>query len=723
MDTFITGKIISIKKIGEENHFFDMELQTRHGLIHVIHAFDIKLKVGDSISSSGTEKRKGVYVLNSVPQVETYSDIASIKDAFRTACNSKISEYKLNYLLDHLQTKGPDLIEVINREAVDFLEGETVKEWEMFCMEIDMHIFTIKKIFSYWKNNYLVRRLMIIGIPMEEIKKAAVRMNHNDIHKQAICNPFMVRPLSMQTCHTVCGRVGISEKTIESWGENFLTISGVVREIDTVCSRMMWASLPISKAYKLGQYANDVCKYYNFQNIHGHLYAPEMADWETVILNKVCSYKLPVDINYRTSLKSELNDEQFTAAKLIASKPVCMVSGGAGVGKTTLVTKLIKEFTFNGMNYAVCAFTGKATSRVKKLLGESCKCYTIHMLMNMLKSKRIKVDILIMDEASMINTELLAKLFSLIDDDARLIFIGDHNQLQPIGAGEPFINMLKTNLPKMVLKTDCRRHDNSKLKQLVHELNDERKNPDLTEYFNQDESCRFHGLVGFDEDLMEDIFLDGVQVCKGIIKSYIDLYGIKNITILSPTNANLAQLNEICRSFFVPQNHASIIDKNNKTWFVGDRVMMTENCYDIEVMNGEEGHIVGIEKDEVVIKFGEHEHNFKTSWSNFQESNIDTRVIELSWAITIHKSQGSEWDYVILYMHNNSKPDNFHTRNMIFTAITRSRMKLDVVGPSLDILQQCLHKPSLPRHSALSRLINERLVEQELREQNVSEEE
>lgn len=408
-----------------------------------------------------------------------------------------------------------------------------------------------------------------------------------------------------------------------------------------------------------------------------------------------CRIEDPLEIEEQEGL----DKDQEEAVKIAARYSLCCVTGRAGTGKSTTIRALVKMFMKNGLSIVIASFTGKAVARDREILkGLTDQVTTIHMLLGALK-KGLRPNVVIIDEASMLSTPLFSKLCRCIllnKDDIRLVFIGDINQLLPIEYGNIFTAMMdkKSEVSTVVLNTDHRR-----------EQSEDGKLPDVLEYAIQ-------GLVYTKDSPDYGIsFLKGESYVEELVNTYMDMkIADTELTILVPYVKCLT-LNEIFRNKLKDQ--PSITDAWGNVWYVGHRIMAKTNRYDIDVMNGEEGRILHVDTEQgfVSCQFGENVYDIPTTNTTEVKEfsdNIDeiedplskvplsTQVICESWCITIHKSQGSEWNYVILYIPDTSS-NFFITRNLYYTACSRAKKRLDVIsGVSCPALQKLVK--NIPSH-------------------------
>lgn len=366
---------------------------------------------------------------------------------------------------------------------------------------------------------------------------------------------------------------------------------------------------------------------------------------------------------------------------------------------TTVIGEVIYNLELMEIPYMVASFTGKAVARIREVIKRKTPA-TMHRLIAKAGSVP-PFKYLIIDEASMVTADLFYEFGKTFKWDFRVLFVGDPNQLQPIGWGDLFSQMISSGLvPTYSLNTNHRSDTDGtngikinsegliRYRQSIKTQGNPHENNEYEEPFSFSMAPNFSILEGN----MDNVF--------GIIRAmYQRQVDSSRLTIITPYNRDLRELNSTYQQIY-NDGKPSIIDCKGQVWMVGDRVMMKDNNYEINVMNGEEGIVRDIlddgedeEAPKIVIEFedGAH-HKFNTIYKDedYGESPTDTyklkkvltvKQLQHSFAVTVHKSQGSEWDFVIIYV-----PPNFNTvtsflnANLVYTSITRARRAVWMIG-------------------------------------------
>lgn len=404
-------------------------------------------------------------------------------------------------------------------------------------------------------------------------------------------------------------------------------------------------------------------------------------------------------------------EEQYEAIKSALNEKVIILTGGPGTGKTTVIKGIIQCYDAflkatnkkqHESNYILTAPTGRAAKRLSESTGLKAK--TIHSLLGWMgeeefeynASNQLEGKILIVDEFSMVDVWLANRLLKAVPSDMKVIFVGDEDQLPSVGPGQVLSDLLRSEqIPISRLTEIYRQKEDSFIIKLAHKI----KNNEIDD-LNLTKKDDFNFIECKQEQVL--------SVIEQIVKKAVERgYQKKDIQILAPmykTNVGIHQLNNTLQNIFNPddENMRSIqhFDQILKT---GDKVIQLVNQPEKQVFNGDIGEIVAIKKateteskkEEVVVDYD----GLLVSYTK-QELN----QIMLAYAISIHKSQGSEFPIVILPVVKAFK--RMLVKKLLYTAITRSKTSLIICGERDALIDGLLKEDHYDRKTTLVERIN-----------------
>jgi len=371
--------------------------------------------------------------------------------------------------------------------------------------------------------------------------------------------------------------------------------------------------------------------------------------------------------------KLVLADSQQQAIRVALASKVLVITGGPGVGKTTLVNSILKILGAKTAAIALCAPTGRAAKRLSESTGLEAK--TIHRLLETdprtgafrrTKEAPLDCDLLVVDETSMVDVPLMRALLRALPDQAALLLVGDVDQLPSVGPGQVLADIIASGaVPAVRLTEVFRQVAESRIIVNAHRIN-QGLMPDLTSVENGD----FFFIDAADPE-------EGVRKLLAIVRQRIPKrFGfdpIRDIQVLCPMNRGglgARSLNiELQTALNSPGE--TRVERFGWTFCPGDKVMQVENDYDKEVYNGDHGVVsrIDMEEGELTVDFDGRELIY-----GFGE--LDELV--LAYATTIHKSQGSEYPAVVIPLSTQHYP--MLQRNLVYTGVTRGKRLVVLVG-------------------------------------------
>lgn len=389
--------------------------------------------------------------------------------------------------------------------------------------------------------------------------------------------------------------------------------------------------------------------------------------------------------------------QKETLAKILNDK-VAIITGGPGTGKTTIVKGIIKMFNKlnnvkNDPSILLLAPTGRAAKRLKEANG--LEAYTIHKALgydytgefSFNEFNRLPYDLIIIDEASMIDIELAYHLLEAINTFSQVIFIGDENQLPSVGPGEFLHDLINSKAFSIYRLTEVMRQvaDSNIIKLANMILN---QNLDFNIF-------KEHREVFFYQADKTNL----LNVIKRIMDNYLSKGNVlNNLQILIPLYQGVVGINEVNKFIQTNYNpHKEVMIKHGDlTFYPDDKVLQLQNDPEKGIMNGDIGYIVDIFADSVGV-------DFTGKIVRLASSDLDN--LTLAYAISIHKSQGSEYENVIFPIL--SSYSLMLKRKLIYTAITRAKQKLIILG-DLELLK---HKSKIKeqlRNTSLMEFLEEK---------------
>ena len=420
-----------------------------------------------------------------------------------------------------------------------------------------------------------------------------------------------------------------------------------------------------------------------------------------------------------------LDEMQSTAVKSAITAGVAVITGGPGTGKTTTINTIIRYFEGEGMEIRLAAPTGRAAKRMTETTGYEAQ--TIHRLLELSgmpeddregqlihfernAENPLEADVIIIDEMSMVDIHLIHSLLMAVTAGTRLILVGDENQLPSVGPGNVLRDIIRSGqFPVVELKKIFRQASESDIVVNAHKIN----KGEQVEINNK--SRDFFFLKRYDADIIIRVVIALIQEK---LPKYVEAKPFE-IQVLTPMRKGLLgveRLNQILQRYLNPPDASKKEREVGQGLFrEGDKVMQVRNNYQLEweirgrygipiekgvgVFNGDTGIIKTInefaETAEVEFEDGR--------WAEYSFKQLDE--LELAYAVTIHKSQGSEYPAVIIPLL--SGPRMLMNRNLLYTAVTRARKCVTVVGSEETFREMIRNEKQQRRYSSLDLRIQE----------------
>ena len=701
----LTGEIIKVRYINEDNGYSVFDLNTSDGEIKIVGIFD-SVNIGESLEVEGEftyDNKYGEQLNVTSYRKKLPSSVVEIERYLSSGIIATIGPKNAGYIVEKFGKKSLDivfdetdrLIEVrgIGKKSIEKIK-KSVEELRFsknilfYLSGLGISLSLSKKIYSIFRedtleiineNPYkLIKNVKGIGfLKADEIalknnldKTSPYRIESAIIYiltQKAINFGHVFYPKDKLT-EEVSSLIGIEKNLIEPIYMNLLLSSDIIVDNSFDEPNIYLDYLYISESYIASKLA-------------------KMA------LNEDFKILFNIDKEVKKSIENQsikLSEIQIDAIKSCFEENISIITGGPGTGKTTIINTISKIFIENGYNISLCAPTGRAAKRIEETTGIEAK--TIHRMLGYIPSSYddighfeynednpLDTDLIIIDEMSMVDVVLFEKLLRGIKDNTKLIIVGDVDQLPSVGAGNVLKDLINSNKIKFTKLIDIfRQSENSNIIVNAHKINNG-KEPILNE-----KNSDFFFLNTDAPSITRNIVVD--LISRRLPKAYGYDYS-KDIQILTQSRKGICgvfELNKLLQDILNPKTEASDeILVGNKLFRVNDKVMQTKNNYNLSfiddegeenfgVYNGDMGHIIFIDKSSNKLTVEMDDKRL------IEYSLEDLDNLELAYAITIHKSQGSEFKSVIIPMFDGYKL--LQTRNLLYTAITRAKENIVIVG-------------------------------------------
>jgi exodeoxyribonuclease V alpha subunit len=397
----------------------------------------------------------------------------------------------------------------------------------------------------------------------------------------------------------------------------------------------------------------------------------------------------------------ELAPSQRDAIRLATQSKVVVITGGPGVGKTTIVRAILEIFAAKQMKCGLCAPTGRAAKRLAESTGREAK--TIHRLLEFdagnggfLRDREspLDFDLLVVDEASMVDITLMNHLLQAVPENACLVLVGDVDQLPSVGPGNVLADMIASKAVPVARLTEIfRQAGQSWIVRAAHCIN----------HGEQPESApNAEGDFFFvDAETPRDVLDKIVTLVRDRIPGRFGFDPLRDIQVLTPMNRSelgARNLNTELQKVMNPAPGGASVERFGWTFHVGDKVLQTSNDYQKEVFNGDIGRVVEIDGHEQELTV-----DFEGRRVVYDFGELDE--LALAFAMTIHKSQGSEYPAVVIPLH--TQHFLMLQRNLLYTGVTRGKRLVVLVGSRRALKMAVERRDTSQRYTALARRLRE----------------
>lgn len=375
------------------------------------------------------------------------------------------------------------------------------------------------------------------------------------------------------------------------------------------------------------------------------------------------------------SLKIQLAPKQVEAVRAAIEHHAAIITGGPGTGKTTIIKSIITAYLDETKDILLGAPTGRAAKRMSEATG--LEATTIHRMLKyepelggfyFNEKNKLSADLVIIDECSMIDCLLMSSLLKALPDTASVVFVGDWNQLPSVGAGSVFRDMIQSGrIPSVTLETIFRQAQGSKIVTNAHLINSGNM-PELFDWPDGGEVDCYFSRNGDASALAHDI----CEAACSTLPMLYDYHPMLDIQVLTPMHngpLGTKALNTMMQNILNPRGQE--LRRGYHVFRVGDKVMQTKNNYDKNVFNGDVGFIKSVNPEDV-------EMVVEIDGRDIEYDSDDLNEIMIAYAITIHKSQGSEYKAIVMPIHQSNHI--MLQRNLLYTGLTRGKEVAVILG-------------------------------------------
>ncbi len=436
---------------------------------------------------------------------------------------------------------------------------------------------------------------------------------------------------------------------------------------------------------------------------NGYLYAATLYRTETAIpeeIARLARAKEFATVRWdaaETMTKIVLNEEQRQAVERVGETPLSLITGGPGVGKTTVIGEIVRRARKRGLKIALAAPTGRAAKRLSEATGLTGK--TLHRLLIFDplsghfvhdQTNPLESDLVIVDEVSMLDVHLALALLKAVKTGASLVLVGDADQLPSVGPGTVLADFMHSGWFAVTRLTQVyRQGEGSRIITAAHQVNhgivpeQPRPGEELRDFYwiEQDDPEKVMDIIG--------------RLAGERIPERFGLHPVDEIQVLAPMNrgsCGTISLNRHLQEILNPGEKPSF-RVGERTFKLGDKLMQTSNNYEKSVFNGDLGRLLRID---------ERNRRFAVAFDNAHlvEYTFDeAEQLMAAYAVTVHKSQGCEFPAVIVPML--SQHFMMLQRNLLYTAMTRARKLLILIGPYKAVRMAVENSRQEPRYSQL----------------------
>ena len=373
------------------------------------------------------------------------------------------------------------------------------------------------------------------------------------------------------------------------------------------------------------------------------------------------------------ALQLDLAPSQAAAVRAALTSRLMVVTGGPGTGKTTIVRAILTLVERAGGRVVLAAPTGRAARRMQESTGHEAS--TLHRLLEAdpghgfrrNAERTLEGDLFVIDEASMVDCELMAALVAALPDHAALLMVGDIDQLPSVGPGRVLGDLIQSGRPTVVRLVEIfRQAAQSKIVANAHRI----VNGLMPETSRGETLGDFYAIRASGAEEIRDKLK---QLLTDRVPKAFHLDPVEDVQVLVPTNrgpVGTIELNRFLQSLLNP-TPAGVVTRGEQRFAVGDRVMQIENDYEREISNGDVGRVVAVDAEKNILQAA-----FDDRLLTYEGGELE--ALTPAYAVTVHKAQGSEYPAVVVLLSR--EHGRMLRRDLLYTAVTRARRLVVLVG-------------------------------------------
>jgi exodeoxyribonuclease V alpha subunit len=727
----LSGTVEAVKYRNEQNGYTVLEIGCDEGLITAVGIF-ADLSVGENVKLSGTWTYHATFgrqfkvdsyersMPHTTEQLYNYLAAGAVKGIGPATAEKIITAFGEN-AFDVLENE-PDRLATIKGISIDKARNMSAEYRKQFAlrnimMSLESYSMTPNECVKAYQlfGSRAVER--VLENPFELCASGSgISFERAEVIAAGLPNPpsdnYRVKAgVEHIITHNLYndGHTCLPRNKLIKIGANYLDVAEDT--VDILLDELIKENKLVSKRYKGKEYVFRTDAYNDEKSISDRIkvFLKFPPPQRTTLFEEIEKVEKQLGIKYA--------ENQQEAIQTAVNKGMLILTGGPGTGKTTTLNGIIKLFENEDLDIALCAPTGRAAKRMSELTGREAK--TIHRLLEVefdeydrQSFKRnlrnpLDCEVLVVDELSMVDINLFASLLAALPFGCRLIMVGDSDQLPPVGAGNVLADLIGSKLlPVVELNEVFRQSMNSLIVTNAHRI------------------VRGEDIVLDRKD--SDFFMMERFSAHAAAQTVCDLYTQRlpkaygyspftDIQVICPSKkgeAGTVQLNAVLQSLVNPHDKTkNEITVGFRMFREGDKVMQIKNDYEIQwekddelgegVFNGDIGIIKQIDRNGefAVISFDDGREA-----SYFKDQLLE---VELAYAVTVHKSQGSEFPCVIMPVV--SVIPQLKYRNLLYTAVTRARENLVLVGSPDELREMALNDKKARRYSMLKAMLLDEL--------------